>query len=217
MPSPSARPPAPPSLPAFDGRLFLAVEIPAPLRDALSAHLAGVPGAWPLPGRPVAPVQWHLTLRFLGDTGAEAGGRLVESLAGMALGEPFELTFGGLGAFPRADRAQVLWLGLAGGREGLRALAASVERAVVAAGFGAERRAFSGHLTLARLRPPADLRRLIAAVPPFDRALAVERVVLVRSQLSRGGPCYQALACFPLRGDAPAGLAAPIPEEAFAR
>lgn len=217
MPLPSVHPPASPRPRPVDGRLFLAVEIPAPLRDALSAHLAGVPGAWPLPGRPVAPAQWHLTLRFLGDTDAEAGGRLVEGLAGLALGEPFAIAFGGLGAFPRANRAQVLWLGLAGGRGGLRALAESVERAVVAAGFEAERRAFSAHLTLARLRSPADLRRLIAAVPPFDRALAVERVVLVRSHLSPGGPRYETLACFPLRGDAPAGLAAPIPEEAFAR
>src|SRR3989304_4482709 len=66
-------------------------------------------------------------------------------------------------AFPRGGRARarVLWRGAGGGERESAALAARVERIVGAAGFVAERRAPSAHLTLSRLDPPRPLGSLL--------------------------------------------------------
>lgn len=193
-------PPNPPQsgLPPFSGRLFFAVPLSDAVRAALLAHLAGSLGGQPLPGRRVAPENWHLTLRFLGDTDAATGRRLVDALRATALGPPFTVGFGGLGAFPRALRAQTLWLGVETGIAELRRLAAAVEGIAVGAGFARDDRPFAAHLTLCRLRPPVDVRPVLAAVPPFAPRLPVDRVLLFQSHLARAGPTYVELAAFPL-------------------
>lgn len=181
------------------GRLFLAVEIPGDAREALDAHLRGALGARPLPGRVVAPASWHLTLRFLGDTPPERRAAVERAMEESDPGAGFALGFGRLGAFPRPARASVLWLGVTEGAAPLRALAAAVETAARRAGFPAEPRAFSPHLTLSRIRPARDVRAVVGRVPAFPGRIAVDEVVLFRSRLGPGGARYDAVARFPLR------------------
>lgn len=176
-------------------RLFLGVALPEPVRAALLAHLGG---AGELPGRVVPPESWHLTLRFLGDTPPEQRERLTAELAAAPLGPPLQIVFGGLGAFPSPARARVLWLGVEQGREPLRALAHAAEQVARRAGFAAERRPFAPHLTLSRLRSPADVGPLIARLPPASQPMRVEQVVLFRSVLGAGPARYQALRRVPL-------------------
>jgi 2'-5' RNA ligase len=177
------------------GRFFLAVPLAEPVRSALAAELRE---RGPLPGRPVPPENWHLTLRFLGDTPEPALRRLREEVASAPLGERFSVRFGEYGAFPRASRATVLWLGLAGDTEPLDRLAQAVEQAVRSAGFPAERRPFKPHLTLSRIRAPEDARGVLDRLPPFPRLMPVEEVVLFRSHLGGGPPRYEAAERFPL-------------------
>lgn len=183
---------------ASAGRLFLGLPLPPALRDALEAHLGRVFGGG-VPGKPVPPANWHLTLRFLGQTSAEQHRRLADALRGAALGPAFELAFGGLGAFPRPARATVLWVGVREGADAVKALAARMEAAARAAGFAPEEKPFSPHLTLSRLRDPADLRGAITAAPPFGERMRVEEVVLFRSHLGGGPPRYEAVERFELR------------------
>lgn len=178
------------------GRLFLAVPLAEAVRrdlaEALRAHGS-------LPGRPVPPESWHLTLRFLGDTARAALERVLEEVDAARLGAPFALRFGGYGAFPRAGRAAVVWLGVEEGAEPLAALAAAVEDAVRRAGFPPEGRPFRAHLTLSRLRPPAPVDDLLARLPPFPRSMSVHEVVLYRSHLGGGPARYEPVERFPLR------------------
>src|SRR3954467_775574 len=110
------------------GRLFVGIPFPAELREGLEAYLRGAIGER-LPGRPVPPANWHLTLRFLGDTHAFRYRPFLADLREMDAGPAFELSLAGLGAFPRAARATVLWIGVSDGAAELRALAAKVEAA----------------------------------------------------------------------------------------
>jgi 2'-5' RNA ligase len=145
----------------------------------------------PLPGKPVPPPNWHLTLRFLGKTDEVAYQRVLAGLAQADLGEPFSMSFGGLGAFPRAARATVLWLAVERGAERLEQLAALAETAAQDAGFAAEDRPFHPHLTLSRIRPHQDVRPLIERIPPFPLTLRVDRLAVFRSHLGRGGAKYE--------------------------
>ena len=177
--------------------MFLGVPLPDGARAALEAHLRASFGER-VPGRAVAPRNWHLTLRFLGDTGAERHRRLVDEIRSAELGPAFELAFAGLGAFPRPARATVLWVGVGEGADETKALAAAVETAARRAGFAAETKPFSPHLTLSRIQPPADLREAVASVPPFSGRMRVDAATLFRSHLGGGPPRYEEMERFAL-------------------
>ena len=178
-------------------RLFVGVPVADELRAALERHLAASVGER-LPGRAVPPANWHLTLRFLGATDAERHRRVVDELARVDAPPPFDLTLSALGAFPRAGRAKVLWIGVGEGADELRALAASVEAATLRAGFAPEPKPFSPHLTLSRIHPPADVRALLESTAPFDGRMHVDAFILFRSHLGHGPPRYEPLERFPL-------------------
>ena len=177
-------------------RLFLA----APLTDAARAALrAAVDASFPngLPGRATPSANWHLTLRFLGESAPDRADAFVAELASVLDEASFDVAFAGYGAFPRASRAAVLWLGVRAGAEPLGRLAAMAEGAARRAGFPPEERPFSPHLTLARIRPPRDVGPLPAAAPAVT--MPVEELVLYRSEPGAGAPRYEAVRSFQLR------------------
>lgn len=177
-------------------RLFLAVPLTDEARRDIEAGLD--PIARDLPGRRVKPESWHLTLRFLGDTAAEQRDRLVREVEGTTLGAAFSLEFGGLGAFPRAERARVLWLGVEEGAAQLGEVARNVEDTARQAGFPAETKHFRAHLTLSRIQPPRSVAAILAGSPSLAVRMPVHEVVLFRSHLGRSPARYEALARFPL-------------------
>ncbi len=170
-------------------RLFLAIPLNGHARDDIARLLDERAGR--LPGRVVRPANWHLTLRFLGDVVPVTGDRIAAALDAADLGKEFDLSFGGLGAFPHARSATVLWIGVDRGAERAAALAESVEAAVANAGMPPEDRPFRAHLTLSRIRPQQDVTALLERVAPLRVRLTVKRVVLYRSHLGRGGARYE--------------------------
>jgi 2'-5' RNA ligase len=64
-------------------------------------------------------------------------------------------------------------------------------------GYQPERRPFSPHLTIGRLRMPDDVSKA-AALPFQSESFTIDRVVLFRSVLGPAGPAYSVLAEFPL-------------------
>lgn len=180
-----------------DVRAFVALELGVEFRQAIEKLIASlrprVPGA-----RWVRPEGVHLTLRFFGDTPAGRIDQLRPALAAAASDcEPFETQVADLGTFPGPGKPpRVLWLGIRLPPPAL-ALQAACERAAVAAGFPAEGRPYSGHLTLARFRE----RVLRPALPPVDLgAVRLETLSLLRSDLRPGGAIYTPIDRFPLGG-----------------
>ena len=170
-------------------RAFLALdpdaEALARLRALIESLRGGVEGI-----RWVRPEGLHLTLRFLGSAEAERVLRVAERVAAAAAATaPATLPFGPLGLFPPRGGPRVLWVGLPLPAS-LLALQEACEQAARAEGFAAEERAFAPHLTMGRWRDRA--RR--PSLPAADLgAVRLERVVLYRSQLQRGGSVYTPL------------------------
>lgn len=175
-------------------KIFVATRPPLDVR----ATLAGVMSDWDLPGTVVPADNWHVTLRFIGRMGETSTDRLLAELDQVDLGGRFDATLGGLGTFPKASKASVLWLGLGRGGEQMTELAETVDRAVDRIGAGAEDRPFVPHLTLARIRPPEDVRRLIEdiEVPPIP--MPVDEIVVFSSVTAAGGPIYHPIESFSL-------------------
>ena len=172
------------------GRLFIGVpltedarhEIQARLRDALPEGV---------PGRAVPAASWHLTLRFLGNTRADQLTTLRERLRAADLGDPFGVRFGGMGAFSRPRSARVTWIAVTEGAERLRELARISEDAARAAGFEAEEKRYTPHLTLSRIHPPRDVTGAIERVPALDVSMPVREVIVFRSHLGGGPARYE--------------------------
>jgi 2'-5' RNA ligase len=142
---------------------------------------------------------WHFTLRFLGDTDARARDAMVSTLRAARLGNKFSIRFDGLGAFPRAKRARIIWLGVTDGAQQLISLAESVESAARRSGFAAEARPFKPHLTLTRVEPPRAVSDILNSQPPLAVTMPVTEAALVRSSLGSGPARYEIVERFSLR------------------
>ena len=186
-----------------DYRLFIAVELPPTLIEALGRVQAQLRDARPV--RWTKPAQMHLTLQFLGDVPASRVAQIVTALEGSVppQNRPFELTAGGLGVFPAPKRPRVIWVGVGGEVKDLGRLHASVLEATQTVGFAAEKRPFKAHLTLGRVDKRArgqdyaqisrvirDHREDIGPIGTF----VVDHISLIRSQLKPTGPLYTTLA-----------------------
>jgi len=174
-------------------RTFIAISVPC------SGELRGVIrrlGEMGSAVKPVSPEKLHITLKFLGDTPRdqlpEITAAVQESIAGIA---GFEMQLAGLGAFPKKQRPSVVWAGVEQG-EPLVEIAARLEDLLETLDFERERRAFSPHLTLARVRrkPPGELFAM------FDEhagtrfgGVPVDAVRLYQSELQPDGPRYTVL------------------------
>jgi RNA 2',3'-cyclic 3'-phosphodiesterase len=179
-------------------RLFLAAALDDGTRSLLAAHLRehGGPG---LPGRVVDPSGWHVTLRFLGwATDVQRDG-ILRSVDEGDLPAPFVARFDGFGAFPKARRAGILWVGFDRGGDELAAMAAVCEAAARQGGFEPVERPFVPHVTLSRIRPHQDVTALLARLPPFPVTMPVRAVTLYRSTLRPGGAVYDVVDTVELR------------------
>jgi len=192
----SARPEAKPL------RLFVAVDVPEDVKAAVSDAIAPfrdrIPGA-----RWTRPAGWHVTLKFLGSTWP----RLVDPVKA-AVGDaavratPFRTELTELGAFPSARRARVLWAGLSDPDGRFASLASSLD-SLLEDDFQPEKRAFTPHLTVARLQTPRALDEFVPELPGqavSSRAFEVGELVLYQSHLSRQGSTYEPLLTAPLAG-----------------
>lgn len=184
-----------------DLRLFVAIELPGEVRSVLNelqhelqrdAALARL--------RWVRPEGIHLTLKFLGAAPAEKRGDIEAAVQRAVAGiPPFELHLGKLGTFGSKRSPRVLWVDVAGDTETLARLQGQVERELAPLGFPPEGRAFSPHLTLARVPPErapeaaAPLTDVVANHGPPRGTIAAKELALMKSDLRREGAVYTQL------------------------
>jgi RNA 2',3'-cyclic 3'-phosphodiesterase len=126
-------------------RLFVALDLPWELRQrvAMLAN-AGIPGAkW------VPPENYHITLRFIGETPTYQAEEIDHALASLKA-RGFSLTLSGVGTFDRSGRSMSLWVGVERNPQ-LDHLQNKIETALQRIGLEPERRRFAPHVSLARL------------------------------------------------------------------
>lgn len=149
----------------------------------------------------------HLTLKFLGEIAPEKIQQLERALTQAASRFlPFEISFMGFGVFPKLSRPRVIWIGVKkqGNEDHLKALAAAVDRSLQSIGFPAEKRPFSSHLTIGRVKfADSGLRKQLQnltqelAMTKLGE-MVVEEVRLKESTLTPKGPIYETLVAAPL-------------------
>jgi len=187
-------------------RSFIAIELPGDLKFAISRFQERLRSGSRAPVKWVNPENIHLTLKFLGNIDTAAVDDIKKALREAVQGIPaISLGAENLGTFPNNTRVQVVWVGLTGELDRLQKLQQCIDKALSPLGFPAEKRAFSPHLTIARIRDRAsasdrqEIGRL-AEKTNFESNLdfSAKSVNLMKSQLTREGPIYSILASFNL-------------------
>ncbi len=196
-------------MPADEGerwRVFLAIEVPDAVRDALKRPLSALePLGESIRTNPVE--RMHLTLHFLGHLPRTDVEHLPPALAPVvSRHRRFRLAAQGVGAFPGIGRPRVVWAGISGADlPRLIALQMELGDGLRSAGVTVEDR-FNAHLTLARVRRPLKAPERTALRDWSARwgsasfgDVPVDQVRLMRSQLGAGPARYTTLATFDLQ------------------
>jgi len=166
-------------------RLFTALEIPAEVAGALALTRGGLVGA-----RWIAPEDYHVTLRFIGDIDARAADEVVAALDGVRRA-PAPIAFEGLSWFG-GDKPRAIVAKLKPARE-LSDLQADHERRFRRLGLAPETRNFTPHVTLARLRGvgPAAAADYLASRGRLEApGFTADRFVLMSAKDGVGGGPY---------------------------
>ena len=185
-------------------RLFVALEIPAAVRDNL-ATLIDELRAEDAPSaknktRWVRPENLHVTLKFIGQVDAGKLDVIRAALAEVRSPSGVELRFCGLGFFPNDKRPRVFWAGIEASAN-LAPFAAEIDARMGTLEIPRETREFSPHLTLARFDSHKGLDTLVRAannLKSYDFGSARQsEFYLYQSVLKRGGAEYTRLATCP--------------------
>ena len=192
-------------------RCFTAIELSETWRGALFRACAPLRTRFPRL-RWVAPHNLHLTLEFLGEVTDAVVATISARYARVARAQSaFDLALTAPGAFPNFARPRVFWWGAADAARGVAVWSAAARTMLADAKIPLDPRPIAPHITLARIRDPADARNFHDAVAQLPALrippTPVTTVTLFESQLAPGGAHYFPLARFPLGGDAAAPAA----------
>jgi 2'-5' RNA ligase len=181
-------------------RLFVAVDLDDSARRAAEETAEALRRAIgpALPARWIPARNMHLTVRFIGHVADDRAPAVLAALAPALPIAPFDIEFGGCGAFPPRGAPRVIWIGLAQGLPSLSAMHDELDRRLAPLGFSAEQRAFSAHLTLARVTSARGASSAIVRAAFRDAIVSparwrVDRATIFQSHLSPRGPRYEAV------------------------
>ena len=183
-------------------RCFIAVSLPTTILDGIDTYLRQL--------KKIAPtVRWaktagiHITLKFLGEQSEPIVKSIEKELIGISgVSQPFQLTVAGAGCFPNQKRPRVFWLGLEHDQNNsLFRLHDWIDTHLEPLGFEHEKRRFSPHLTIGRVKDQSGHQPVfdyIGRNPFSPMKFMVREITLMRSELRSEGAKYTPIHRYPL-------------------
>lgn len=187
-------------------RAFIAVEIPAGIRQSVCNATASLRQKIGSLVRWVPVENMHLTLKFLGDVSPSTVDLLSQMLSAEAdLFQCFDLRLSGIGSFPNPKRPRVIYIGIQAPAV-LETLQRGIDSASRRLGYESEERAFSPHLTIGRVKQnvtASDQQMIRRALEETEidvlGTARVDSVHLYKSDLKPSGSVYTRLYSAPLK------------------
>jgi len=186
-------------------RCFIAIQLPQEVQTQISNYIEDLK-------RYSNDVRWvkteniHLTLKFLGEIESSRVDRVKEGLYPISSEfSSFSLSISGSGCFPGGKRPRVFWLGMEQGKENpLFSVHKWIENQLLKLNFEKEKRRFSAHLTVGRVRArkPVDFSELFTFLEknPFTPVkFPVQEIYFMQSYLKPTGAEYQIIEKYPLK------------------
>lgn len=186
-------------------RAFVAIELPPEIQAKLSTLIEDMQKRAGRAVRWVTPRNIHLTLKFLGNVSPANLSTLTNVIVQESQRyKAFDLSVGGLGAFPNKLRPRIIWVAVEA-PEVLNELQRGIDRETNRLGYPGEERAFSPHLTLGRVSQhagPPEVRQVAEVLTGMSVGdmgrVQVKSIRLFRSDLQPGGANYTPLLSAPL-------------------
>lgn len=180
-------------------RAFIAIEVP--VSQELQDFSRAVKGTGAFL-KMVNLAKVHITLKFLGDTDEslvpEIEDIMKEAVSGI---QPFTMKLKGAGAFPNLNRISVIWAGMENA-DALGEIARKIDGGLVTLGFQAEKRKFSPHVTVTRVKGSKNKDKLVDVINQFQHKefgeVPVDKIILKKSVLTPQGPIYSDIVEIPL-------------------
>lgn len=139
----------------------------------------------------------HLTLKFLGDTDENLIDdieKIIEDTIKDIM--PFEIILKNIGVFPNQNYIKVMWIGVEN-IEVLKNIAETLDLKLCKHGFEKEKRSFSVHLTIARIKSAKNKEKIIQLINKYQdfefQKIKVNKIILKKSILTPNGPIYSNL------------------------
>lgn len=145
----------------------------------------------------VEPQNIHITLKFLGDV-QEDNIEDIEQIMKDSVKEiePFTLKLGGTGVFPNQNYIRVVWVGIKDA-EIIETISRSIDERLSQLGFKREKRGFSAHLTIGRVKTAKNKQLLLKVIERYKdfefSTQEVNSIKLKKSDLTPKGPIYTTL------------------------
>ncbi len=172
-------------------RTFVAVEITS--KEVLDS-IKKIQSSFKIAAKPVEVHNMHFTLFFLGEISEDMVKKVQAQLKTVEF-SPFDISFEGVGAFPKPEFPRVIWVGIDdnGGKQ-LVELAKRVEEKLSSLGFRADK-AFKAHVTIFRIKNKVgditgELAKHSGAKFGTQR---VSEIKFKQSVLTPSGPIYSDL------------------------
>ena len=178
-------------------RLFTAIDLPTDIRDRLADLIGKL--------RPLARINWtpasnlHLTTTFIGEWSEQRLPPLRNALAGITM-RAIPICVCGLGFFPNRRSPRGFYAAV--DAPDLSTLARDTQAALAKLGIEAESRAYTPHLTLARIKAPGGLASFHKEVEELGElefgSFLADRFFLYHSKPGASGSVYTKLSEFPI-------------------
>jgi 2'-5' RNA ligase len=139
----------------------------------------------------------HVTLKFLGEIPEEKISDIDDILENIAKNhKPVSMTLKGTGFFPPNKTPRVLWIGIETNNT-LSDIQSQLEEELQKLGFPKEKRRFSPHLTMGRIKKPFNLQPVLLKIEAdkekFFGEMMAEKITFFRSVLKPSGAEYSVI------------------------
>jgi len=180
-------------------RTFIAIELPAEIKDYLSRLQEELKAAqadvkW------VEPKNIHLTLKFLGEIDDKKSDKITKIIEDTCVEKnKFQARISSLGAFPKTDSPRIIWVDIDMGDKEVKQIAKELEQNLAKISIPKENRPFSSHITIGRIRTPLNREKLVqylknkTELGGKNLEFYVTNITFFKSTLAPGGPIYEVL------------------------
>lgn len=186
-------------------RLFVALAIPANVRESLSSLICALRIVDAKP-KWINPENLHVTLKFIGEAAPEKLPAIRDALAAVRIVDQVKLEFHDVGFFPNQRRPSVAWVGIHASPN-LAALAAKINEVLVPLGVSRGEKPFVPHLTIARFKENRLTTALDSEIVKWKGRgfgmLSTGEFHLIDSKLKTSGAEYTTLRLFPFTPESP--------------
>ncbi|MGC9315424.1 MAG: RNA 2',3'-cyclic phosphodiesterase [bacterium] len=183
-------------------RTFVALEIPGKVQSLIDRDITSKLRGCDVRCSWVKAENIHMTLKFLGATPADRIDTIADDIAFVIEGiAPLNLRLDGVGTFG-GKNPRVVWAGLSGETEALELIARTIDSATLKHGFPREKRRWSPHLTVGRIRNPKGTDELVEKIGRLKietTDFTADKIIFIKSELTPNGSIYTPLREFSLK------------------